>query len=227
MIKFKSVNQDGATKEWLFENTDILKEEYYAAFPDLPSNDDVVFDIEINDEEIPAWKLAENTTFMDLYNCLVEPDIWLLLKQADFKAIEGGFIKDKPASSSLRRIFIGYQDLSGYAVKINPSECGYDLVKCTKAAIRMRPDEIVFQTNLYNDYLIRKALKTVSREDAAKYFCSLLTDEDVPTYEMFDDLASCYLKENEDVRKGIDLACSILTQWNLSSISRNMLTKYK
>ena len=42
---------------------------------------------------------------------------------------------------------------------------------------------------------------------------------------MFEGLASDYLNGSADVRKGIDLACSALTGWNLSSIADQILER--
>jgi len=55
----------------------------------------------------------------------------------------------------------------------------------------------------------------------------LLMDENWSTYKMFEDLASIYLEGNDDVKKGIDLACSALTGWNLGSIAKKVKEKFK
>ena len=74
--------------------------------------------------------------------------------------------------------------------------------------------------------LIEKALD-VDRDITSDVMGDLLMDPDWATWKMFEGLAGDYLYANEDVRKGIDLACSALTGWNLSSIAEKILDKEK
>lgn len=72
---------------------------------------------------------------------------------------------------------------------------------------------------------IEEVLDTVDREITADVMGDLLMDSDWTTYKMFEGLASDYLRGNADVQRGIDLACSALTGWNLSSIADQILER--
>ena len=72
---------------------------------------------------------------------------------------------------------------------------------------------------------IQEVLETVDREITAEVMGELLTDGNWSTWKMFEGLASDYLDGSPDVRKGIDLACSALTGWNLSSIAEQILER--
>ena len=76
--------------------------------------------------------------------------------------------------------------------------------------------------------LIEFALMAISREDTAYYMAGLLLDEKISSYKMFEELASSYLRnKNEEYRKGIDMACAVLTGWSLETIARNLIENYE
>ena len=62
-------------------------------------------------------------------------------------------------------------------------------------------------------------------ETTADVMAELLMDENWTTWKMFEGLAGDYLNGNSDVRKGIDLAVSALTGWNMTSIAKKILEK--
>jgi hypothetical protein len=72
---------------------------------------------------------------------------------------------------------------------------------------------------------IKEVLDTVDREITAEVMSELLMDDQWSTWKMFEGLASDYLSGSADVRKGIDLACSALTGWYLSSIAEQILER--
>lgn len=72
---------------------------------------------------------------------------------------------------------------------------------------------------------IAEVLETVDREITAEVMSELLMDDTWTTWKMFEGLASDYLNGSTDVQKGIDLACSALTGWNLSSIAEQILER--
>lgn len=72
---------------------------------------------------------------------------------------------------------------------------------------------------------IEEALETVDREITAEVMSELLMDDHWSTWKMFEGLASDYLSGSADVQKGINLACSALTGWDLSSIAEQMLER--
>lgn len=72
---------------------------------------------------------------------------------------------------------------------------------------------------------IAEVLETVDREITAEVMSELLMDDTWSTWKMFEGLASDYLNGSADVQKGIDLACSALTGWNLSSIAEQILER--
>ena len=86
--------------------------------------------------------------------------------------------------------------------------------------------EVVFKTE-NSDALdvINKAIESESVDASAEVMSELLMDSDWSTYKMFEGLAADYIYGNDDVRKGIDLACSALTGWNLDTIAKKVLGK--
>ena len=63
------------------------------------------------------------------------------------------------------------------------------------------------------------ALDITDREISSEVMVELLTDDNWSTWKMFEGMASDYLGGSEEVRKGIDLACSAITGWDLASIA--------
>lgn len=51
----------------------------------------------------------------------------------------------------------------------------------------------------------------------------LLASEDITTYKMFEELGAQYLYANESVRKGMDIACTILTYKNVPEIASEII----
>lgn len=74
---------------------------------------------------------------------------------------------------------------------------------------------------------IKEVLNTVDREISAEVLSELLMDDQWSTWKMFEGLAYDYLTGSADVRKGIDLACSALTGWDLSSIAEQILERVR
>lgn len=72
---------------------------------------------------------------------------------------------------------------------------------------------------------IQEVLETVDREITAEVMSELLMDDSWSTWKMFEGLASDYLNGSTDVQKGINLACSALTGWDLSSIADQILER--
>ena len=72
---------------------------------------------------------------------------------------------------------------------------------------------------------IKKAYETVTREDSAEYMAELLMDTDNGTWKMFEELSSDFLNGNEDFRKGLNDAVTILTGWSLDTIAKNLLDR--
>ena len=72
---------------------------------------------------------------------------------------------------------------------------------------------------------IKRVLEKRNYDATADYMVEILTDENWTTYKMFETLAKEYLNGNEDVRKGIDMACEILTGWNVESMAKNILER--
>lgn len=50
MITFKSRNIDGEIREWKFNSVKELEEAWNSPDADVPANDDVVWDIKVNDK---------------------------------------------------------------------------------------------------------------------------------------------------------------------------------
>lgn len=72
---------------------------------------------------------------------------------------------------------------------------------------------------------IREVLETVDREITAEVMSELLMDDNWSTWKMFESLASDYINGSVDVQMGINLACSALTGWDLSSIAEQILER--
>lgn len=73
--------------------------------------------------------------------------------------------------------------------------------------------------------IVDQALDTADREISADVMADLLMDDNWSTWKMFEGIASDYLGGSEDVRKGIDLACSAITGWDLPSIAALILQR--
>ena len=73
--------------------------------------------------------------------------------------------------------------------------------------------------------IVDQALDTADREISADVMADLLMDDNWSTWKMFEGMASDYLGGSEDVRKGIDLACSAITGWDLASIAALILQR--
>ena len=74
---------------------------------------------------------------------------------------------------------------------------------------------------------IKFVLENVDREDTADHMCDLLYDEGNSSWKMFEELAYSYMNGNDDFRKGMDVACSILTGWYLTTIAEQIKEKYE
>ncbi len=86
--------------------------------------------------------------------------------------------------------------------------------------------EVVFKTENSDDLdVINKAIESESVDASAEVMSELLMDLNWSTYKMFEGLAADYIYGNDDVRKGIDLACSALTGWNLGTVAKKVLGK--
>ena len=84
------------------------------------------------------------------------------------------------------------------------------------------------QNNNTNDPAVEMVKEAFDLDDcdaSADVMSELLMDDEWSTYKMFEGLASDYLNGNDDVRKGIDLACAALTGWNLDTIAKKVLKK--
>lgn len=71
--------------------------------------------------------------------------------------------------------------------------------------------------------VIGRALYKLEREETADHMAELLMDTENSSYKMFEELALHYLNANPKTQEGIDIACSILTGWNLDTIANQML----
>lgn len=60
MITFKSINIDGSVREWQFDNAKELENMWRSDEPDLPANDDPVFDVIIDGKEIYVGPTPES-----------------------------------------------------------------------------------------------------------------------------------------------------------------------
>jgi hypothetical protein len=65
------------------------------------------------------------------------------------------------------------------------------------------------------------------REVSSDYMAEKLMDPQYSSHKMFEDLVSDYLNGSEELRKGIDRACTILTGWSLDTIAMDILQRYE
>jgi hypothetical protein len=77
--------------------------------------------------------------------------------------------------------------------------------------------------------LILKAatLGVIDKDDSASYMAELLMDDRWSSYKMYEDIVRLWLGGSEEFRKGIDSALSVLTGWNLDSITKTLLNRAK
>lgn len=67
----------------------------------------------------------------------------------------------------------------------------------------------------------------VLREVSADYMAEKLMDPQYSSHKMFEDLVSDYLNGSDELRKGIDRACTILTGYSLDTIAMDILQRYE
>ncbi len=105
------------------------------------------------------------------------------------------------------------------------TQLGVDTMRaiCRIARELEKANEKPVKTENENTRLIEKCMNEVDVDVSSDVMSELLMDVDWTTYKMFEGLASDYLNGNDDVRKGIDLATSALTGWNLSSIAQKII----
>jgi len=65
--------------------------------------------------------------------------------------------------------------------------------------------------------------KTYPRQLTAKVMTDLLTNSDVTTYKMFEELGRRYLAADAQMRKGMDYACIILTYKSVPEIASEIM----
>ena len=69
---------------------------------------------------------------------------------------------------------------------------------------------------------MKEILYKVNHNKVAEEMTEMLTDPDISTYDMFEDLVVAYENGNEDFRKGMDKALVILVWRNLPEIAKYM-----
>lgn len=78
---------------------------------------------------------------------------------------------------------------------------------------------------------VKKAMELSNWEEfldmSATHMTELLTDSNWTTWNMFQDLASDYLFGTEEIKRGIDIACSALTGWYFCTIAEQLVEKYE
>ncbi len=69
---------------------------------------------------------------------------------------------------------------------------------------------------------MRDLLNKVNHDEVAVLMTELLTDEEVQTYDMFENIVDAYESGNEDFRKGMDKMFEILTWNNLDELTNKI-----
>lgn len=69
---------------------------------------------------------------------------------------------------------------------------------------------------------MRDLLNKVNHGEVAALMTELLTDEEVQTYDMFENIVDAYEAGNEDFRKGMDKMFEILTWNNLDELTKKI-----
>ena len=69
---------------------------------------------------------------------------------------------------------------------------------------------------------MRELLYKVDNDKVAEEMTAMLTDPDILTYDMFEDLVIAYTENNSDFRKGIDKALEILIWRNMENLAEYM-----
>ena len=69
---------------------------------------------------------------------------------------------------------------------------------------------------------MRELLYKVDNDKVAEEMTAMLTDPDILTYDMFEDLVIAYTNGNTDFRKGIDKALEILIWRNMENLAEYM-----
>ena len=71
--------------------------------------------------------------------------------------------------------------------------------------------------------LVKEAYEHSDLDKAAEYMAQTLMGDENGSYKMFEELASDYINGNEDYRKGLDDACTILTGLSMRTLSQNVI----
>lgn len=69
---------------------------------------------------------------------------------------------------------------------------------------------------------LKESLYKVDNDAVADAMNMLLTDPDIPTYDMYEDLVTAYINGNNDVRNGIDLALKALLWGDMHYVYDNV-----
>lgn len=72
---------------------------------------------------------------------------------------------------------------------------------------------------------LMELLNKVDHNEVAELMANYLTDPNVQTYDMFENIATDYTKGNEDFRKGMDRMFEILT-WHKLEVFVNAVENY-
>ena len=67
---------------------------------------------------------------------------------------------------------------------------------------------------------MKELLYKVNNDAVAEKMTEMLTDPEISTYDMFEDLVLAYENGNEDFRKGMDKALEILVWTTLPEIAK-------
>lgn len=76
--------------------------------------------------------------------------------------------------------------------------------------------------NIEDYEVIKRVYETCDMDTSADVLAELLMDPECSSWKMFEELAAAYVNGSDEVREGIDTACSILTGWKLASIARQI-----
>ena len=69
---------------------------------------------------------------------------------------------------------------------------------------------------------LKESLYKVDNNAVADEMNCMLTDPEVSTYDMYEDLVNAYVNGNDDVRKGMDLALRALTWYDMHGVYNNV-----
>ncbi len=81
--------------------------------------------------------------------------------------------------------------------------------------------------NMSDKEVVDYTYLNATKNETSEYLAELLLNTNITVYKSFENMASRYLSESDDFRKGMDYALAQLTERNLREIAEDILRRRK